>query len=124
MKSTSNKYRSGLEVTVSKQLLDKKIDFEYEKTKINYIIPESSHIYNPDFRLKNKEIYIETKGRFTLADRKKHLLIKAQRPDLDIRFIFSNSNTPIRKGSKTTYADWCDKNGFTYADKVIPTSWV
>lgn len=67
---------------------------------------------------------METKGRFTATDRKKHLLVKAQRPDLDIRFVFSNSRAKLNKGSKTTYADWCNKHGFLYADKLIPTEWL
>jgi len=56
-------------------------------------------------------------------DRKKQLLVQFQRPDLDIRFVFSSSKAKITKGSKTTYGDWCNKNGFKYADKLIPESW-
>lgn len=58
------------------------------------------------------------------ADRKKHLLVKIQHPDLDIRFVFSNPNAKLRKGSPTTYADWCKKNGFLYAGKTVPLEWV
>jgi hypothetical protein len=58
-----------------------------------------------------------------LEDRKKHLLIREQYPNLDIRFVFTNSKAKINKGSKTTYADWCDKNSFKYADKLIPKEW-
>ena len=69
-------------------------------------------------------MYVETKGRFLTADRKKHLLIKAQYPELDIRFLFQNSNARISKSSKTTYADWCNKYGFKFADKTIPSDWL
>lgn len=116
-------YRSGLEEKVASQLKKAKIKVEYESTKIEYTKPESRHIYTPDFCLPNGVI-IETKGRFTLEDRKKHLLIKEQMPWLDIRFVFSNSRGKIRKGSKTSYADWCVKNGFKYADKLIPKEWI
>lgn len=58
-----------------------------------------------------------------MADRKKHLLIKAQYPQLDIRFVFQNPNNTIRKGSKTTYADWCKKHDYQYATKLIPEAW-
>ena len=68
-------------------------------------------------------LFRSTKGRFVLEDRKKHLLVKQQHPELDIRFVFSNSKNKINKKSKTTYADWCEKNGFKYADKVIPDEW-
>ena len=69
-------------------------------------------------------IIIETKGVFDVDDRKKHLLIQKQYPKLDIRFVFSSSKTRIYKGSKTTYADWCDKYGFKFADKWIPDKWL
>tara|TARA_S200002703_G_scaffold24130_1_gene20967 strand:+ start:3495 stop:3842 length:348 start_codon:yes stop_codon:yes gene_type:complete len=79
--------------------------------------------YTPDFLLPNG-IIIETKGRFTPADRMKHLAIQKQHPNLDIRFVFSNSNSKLRKGAKTTYADWCEKHGFLYADKDVPQEWI
>jgi hypothetical protein len=37
--------------------------------------------------------------------------------------VFQNSKGKIRKGSKTTYADFCDKNNIVWADKTIPTAW-
>jgi len=109
----SRGYRSGLEDKVAKQLELQGVKVEYETTKIKYVVPESLHTYTPDFVLPNG-IIVETKGRFVVADRKKHLLVQQQYPDLDIRFVFSNSKTKISKGSKTSYADWCNKNGFTY----------
>ena len=115
-------YRSGLEDKVAKQLELQGVKVEYETTKIKYVVPESLHTYTPDFVLPNG-IIVETKGRFVVADRKKHLLVQKQYPDLDIRFVFSNSKTKISKGSKTSYADWCNKNGFTFADKEVPEQW-
>ena len=115
-------FKSGLEETISQQIESYGIKVEYETEKVPYIIPASTHHYHPDFKLPNG-IFGETKGRFVIADRKKHLLIKAQHPELDIRFVFTNSRNKINKSSKTTYADWCDKNGFKYADKVIPDEW-
>lgn len=115
-------YRSGLEVKVAKQLEEVGVKAEYETTKIKYHV-EEDHTYTPDFVLPNG-IIVETKGRFVLEDRKKHLLVKSQHPHLDIRFVFTNSKTKIRKGSPTSYADWCSKNGFIYADKLIPKEWL
>ena len=117
-----NGFKSGLEDSVSQQIESKGIKVEYETEEVKYIIPASPHTYHPDFKLPNG-IRVETKGRFVLADRKKHLLVKEQNPQLDIRFVFTNSKNKINKKSKTTYADWCDKNGFKYADKVIPDDW-
>jgi hypothetical protein len=115
-------FKSGLEENISNQIEGKGIEVQYESEKVAYTIPASEHTYNPDFKLPN-DIIVETKGRFVLADRKKHLLVKEQNPNLDIRFVFSNSQNKINKKSKTTYADWCDKHGFKYADKEIPDSW-
>ena len=116
-------HRSGLEDKVSDELKSKGIDGEYEKHQIQYTKPATNHTYKPDFRLQNG-IFIETKGRFTLEDRKKHLLIKEQKPDLDIRFVFQNPNAKLTKKSKTTYAQWCDKNGFKWSNKDIPHEWI
>jgi len=121
--AVKNGYRSGLEEVVDSTLKQRNIDGEYEKHKIKYVVPATDHIYTPDFRLPNG-IFVETKGRFVTEDRKKHVLIRKQHPELDIRFVFQNSKNKIRKGSPTTYADWCVKHGFIYADKTIPREWL
>ncbi len=115
-------YRSGLEDRISEQLKSLGVSFTYEVLKLKYEVHET-RTYTPDFRLDNG-IVVESKGRFVAADRKKHLLVKQQHPNLDIRFVFTNSNAKISKGSKTTYADWCNKNGFLFADKLIPVEWI
>jgi len=86
-------------------------------------VPERKATYTPDFILDNG-IVIESKGLFTSDDRKKHRLVQSQYPDLDLRFVFSNPNQKISKGSKTTYAMWCEKNGFKYAKSLIPKEWL
>jgi hypothetical protein len=121
--AVKNGYRSGLEEVISNKLAENNIDGEYEKHKIKYTKPATEHTYTPDFKLPNG-IFVETKGRFVTEDRKKHVLIRKQHPELDIRFVFQNSKNKIRKGSPTTYADWCNKHGFKYADKVIPQDWL
>ena len=119
-----NKYRSGLEVSIAKQLKKFRIKFDYEKLVILYTRPAQSSTYTPDFRLANG-IIIETKGRFVVSDRKKHLLIRKQYGNkYDIRFVFSNAKAKIYKGSKTTYADWCIKHNFKYFNKTIPMKWI
>lgn len=116
-------YRSGLEEDVDSTLKASGIDGQYEQHKIEYTQPATKRKYTPDFRLPNG-IFVETKGRFVTADRKKHLLIKEQYPDLDIRFVFQNANNKLSKKSKTTYADWCRKYGFEFAEKEIPKEWL
>ena len=116
-------FRSGLGERIAEQLDKAGVEYTYEKLKLDYVKPASKHVYTPDFVLSNG-IIIETKGRFLLADRQKHILVKRHNPTLDIRFVFSNSNARISKASTTTYAQWCIKNGFKYADKTIPEEWM
>ena len=115
-------YRSGLEQDTAKYLKQKGVNFTYEEFKIKWVDPKTK-TYTPDFVLENG-IIIETKGRFISPDRAKHLAVRDQYPDLDIRFVFTNSRTKLYKGSKTTYGMWCDKYGFKYADRFIPDAWL
>jgi hypothetical protein len=121
-RAIKNGYRSGLEDSVSQSLERQGVDFEYESTKIEWV-DHKVRKYTPDFILPNG-IIIETKGRFVAADRRKHLEIKKQHPELDIRFVFSNSRNKLTKVSKTTYAKWCEQKGFKWADKDIPKEWI
>lgn len=120
--------KSGLEEVVYTYLTKHKCTFKYEGLKVTYFQPEIKKTYKPDFPIRGSFI-IETKGAFNSADRKKMKLIKKQNPQLDIRFIFSNSKTKIGKKSKTTYAKWCELNDFPYhciysTKEVFPTEWL
>ena len=64
-------YRSKFEVKVAADLGKRKVDFQYEKVKFDYI-PKIRN-YTPDFYLPESKIYIETKGRLTTNDRVKHI---------------------------------------------------
>lgn len=130
----NNKYRSGLEKEIAKQLDKNKVKFTYEQDQISYKVPYISRVYIPDFKIKTKsgkDIYIEGKGIWVYDDRYKHLLIRKQHPELDIRFVFTNSKNRIRKGSKTTYADICNGEGrgvfkgvtWKFSDKKVPKEW-
>ena len=79
------------------------------------------HKYLPDFRI--GKMYIECKGRFTAADRKKMRLVKEHNPKKDIRLLFM-SNNKLNPRSKTRYSDWAEKNGFKWAIKRIPEEWL
>lgn len=112
--------RSNFEGKLKNYLTSKGISFEYESLRIPY---ESKHYYKPDFVLDNG-IIIEAKGLFLPKDRQKHLLIKKQNPNLDIRFIFQRDQR-LNKTSKTTYSMWCKKNGFKYhIGTIVPTEWI
>ena len=136
-KHNSRLYRSGLESKIAEELKLAKAVYSYEPKdgKIEYTVPESYHKYTPDFVINNpsgKQIIVETKGLWNSEDRYKHLLIRQQHPDLDIRFVFTRSKSRIRKGSKTTYEDICNGLGrgpykgirWLFADKVVPSEWL
>ncbi|GAF70335.1 unnamed protein product [marine sediment metagenome] len=118
------KFRSKSEEIVYDSLLELNIPIKYEWEKINYIWMEYK-TYTPDFLLPNG-IILEVKGRFVLEDRKKHLFIRQQKPELDIRFIFDNPNSKLYKNGKMTYAKWCDKHNFLYCKRKegIPEEWL
>lgn len=115
-------FRSGLEEKIAEQLRANGIDPKFETIKLPYKV-EKNCTYTPDFPV-GKRIIIETKGRFQTADRMKMLMVRDQHPEYEFRFIFSNSNARISKVSATTYGRWCEKNGFKYANKVIPQEWI
>lgn len=115
-------FRSGLEESIAKKLTSQGVSFTFEELVLLYTKPQRESKYTPDFVLSNG-IIIESKGRFVTADRQKHILVKNQHPDKDIRFVFSNSRSRITKLSATTYGDWCNKHGFKYSDREIPIEW-
>lgn len=125
-------FRSGLEERTAASLSKVGVSFTFEEDKIQYIKPERQAKYTPDFIVttrpdgspRTRPLIVETKGRFLVDDRQKHLLIQKQHPELDIRFVFSNPNARLNKTSKTTYASWCEKHGFQYAKERIPQEWL
>lgn len=118
----SRRYRSQFEANFARNLRERKITSLYEQDKIQYI--PKPRTYTPDFYIKEGDFYVETKGRFFATDRTKHLLIKEQHPDIDIRFVFLNAKNRLDKRSRTTYAQWCEKNGFLYSEKRMPEEWM
>lgn len=116
-------YRSGLEDRNASHMEKLGVSFDFELYHIKYVVPARDAKYTPDFVLRNG-IIVETKGIWEVEDRKKHLLIREQYPDLDIRLVFSSSKSKIYKGSPTSYADFCTKHGILFADKLIPLAWL
>lgn len=114
-------YRSNFELDIASQLAKNDVPFEYEKTIVDYI---RECTYTPDFYIKEKDFYIEVKGKFDPSDRGKHLLIRKQHPDLDIRFLFMNAKNKLYKGSKTTYSGWCDRHRYQWCESFVPKEWI
>ena len=116
------KYKSGLEKETALVLTKCQKTVRYEQLKIEW---EDLHYrtYTPDFQLDNG-ILIETKGIFDSEDRNKHIEVRKQHPELDIRFVFSNAKSKLYKGAKSRYSEWCDKHGFLWSHRVIPEAWL
>ena len=115
----SNKFRSDLEGQVADQLEKQCVKYKFEPHWIRYSIEKK---YKPDFLLPNG-ILIEVKGWFKFDDQRKHKLIKAQCPELDIRFVFQKVNNKVQGGRFTNKA-WCEKYDFQYAEAIVPNSWI
>ena len=120
-KTTTSKYRSGLEEKVAALMEELGVIFEYESTKIPYVI---QHNYTPDFCLVNG-VFLEAKGYWDAEDRRKIKNIKEQSPELDIRMVFQAPFNKISPKSKTTYAKWCDKHNIPWTSFTnIPIDWL
>lgn len=124
-KKRSNKsiYRSGYEETITNNLRKNKIEHEYEKLKLKYIIPASNHTYTPDVKLLSNGIICELKGYMDASTRKKMLLVVNQNPEYDIRMVFQNPKCKITKKSKTTYAMWAEKNSIKWGVESDILKW-
>ena len=118
-------YRSGLEARVARQLNESRANWDYESTKFPYVVERT---YTPDFRILKSNgdyMFIETKGHFTPADRSKSLKVRAQHPEIDLRFIFANAYQKISKNSKTLNYQWADQHGFLWSTNgEIPRPWL
>lgn len=117
------RYKSKWEGVVAEQLKELGIELLYEVDTLKYIIPEKEHRYKPDWKIKNNR-YIESKGIFDSKDRQKILFVKEQHPDVRIYMLFYNANQKLYKGSRTTYSDWCDKNGIEWSHRIIKREWI
>ena len=120
-KKTSSKFKSGLEEQVAKLLEGLGVTYEYESCKVPYTI---QHHYHPDFILPN-HVHLETKGYWSAPDRRKIAAVKRDNPELDLRMVFQAPFNKITKGSKTTYAKWCEKHDIPWTSfHNIPLDWL
>ena len=117
------RFRSQFEAYIAALLRKGGQQYAYEPLRIIYVKPAQQSHYTPDFYFPDFDFYIEAKGLFSARDRKKHLWIREQNPELDIRFVFQNASLPINRNSKTRCGDWAEKNGFLWAHKNPPPEW-
>ncbi len=117
---TTTPFRSKLEARVASALKGAGVDYTYESHKLKFT---RDCTYTPDFILPNG-IMLEVKGYFEPSDRTKHLLVREQHPDVDLRFVFQNAGLRLNSRSTTTYGSWCDKHGFLWCAQAIPKEWL
>ena len=114
-------FRSGLEEQVADLLVELDVRYDYEPVKVAYQI---QHNYTPDFLLPNG-VYLECKGYFDAADRRKIRTVVEQHPEIDLRMVFQDPWKRISKTSRTTYAKWCDKHNIKWTSySNIPIDWL
>ena len=114
-------FRSKLEEKVADLLVDLGVKYEYETTRVRYII---QHVYTPDFVLPNG-VVLECKGYWEPADRRKIRAVKELNPNLDLRMVFQAPFNKISKKSKTTYAKLCEKHDIPWTSfQNIPLDWL
>lgn len=102
-------------------------ELEYHPKKINYVKPETTHTYEPDWVLQEsgKVIYIEAKGRFRdRAEWTKYLHIRTALTDNEeLVFLFMRPKTPMpgaqtrKNGTKRSHAEWAEAEGFRWYDE-------
>lgn len=97
------------------------IQWEYEPEKWTYQYKPQK--YTPDFKCVDHNIYIEYKGKMTNETRKKLLAIKMCNPNKILYMVFERPKNFIRKGSKTTYGDWCEQHGIEWSDQLPKEEW-
>lgn len=130
-------FRSKFEERVYRNAKADGIKVTYEPVKIGYAHPvhrgkctkcgATSSVtrpstYIPDFGLANGS-YVESKGKFTPANRTRMLAFRAARPDLTVRILFMRDNWLTKKHANK-YSYWATENGFEYAiGDRIPQEW-
>ena len=121
MTTKTSKFKSKLEERIATLFVTLGVKYEYESEKISYTI---QHHYYPDFILPN-HVYLEAKGYWAPADRRKILAVKKDNPDMDLRMVFQAPYNKINKNSKTTYAMWCEKHDIPWTSfHDIPIDWL
>lgn len=134
-------YSSLFELEFAKDLKKRGIHFHYEEYPIQYYLEPKrgkcvvcgsdeiliEHTYWPDFliqnRVTNKEMYVETKGKFSAKDRTKIISVLRDNPWIDLRLIFMRDNWLTRKHA-TKYSDWCKQNKIKYSFLFLPDAWL
>lgn len=99
-----SKYRSTLEERIGAVLEPE--GFLYEPHSIPYQV---THQYTPDFVL--GALMVEVKGWFRPGDTQKYRAIHEGTNFHELVFVLQSPNKKVRKHTKITMGEWCDKYG-------------
>jgi len=119
------KTKGTSEARVIEDLNERGVSYQYEPDKMAYYVERH---YIPDLAVGN--MIVELKGYLRQDSQRKMKSIKAQYPDLDIRFVFQKASSTIqgakkrKDGSKMTCGEWADRQGFVWAEGTIPEEWL
>ncbi|MDA7495960.1 hypothetical protein OAA57_00780 [bacterium] len=119
------KTKGTFEARVIEDLNERGVSYQYEPDKMAYYVERH---YIPDLAVGN--MIVELKGYLRQDSQRKMKSIKAQYPDLDIRFVFQKASSTIqgakkrKDGSKMTCGEWADRQGFVWAEGTIPEEWL
>ena len=116
--------RSMGEVRCAADMIEKDINYLYEERILTY--QHEPQKYTPDFVIESSghTTIIEYKGKMTNETRKKLLSIQRCNPTARICLVFEKPNNKIRKGSKTTYWKWAEKNNFPWSEHYVLEEWL
>jgi hypothetical protein len=118
---------SKFEDTFEATLIAGGVDYAYEAVRVFFTPPLKAHTKTWDWLIttdSGTEFIIETKGWWPPKVRLAETAAIKQNPAFDVRYCFQRASTKINKGSKTSYADWCDKRGIRWCEGSIPPCWL
>jgi hypothetical protein len=119
--------KSDFEARIRRQLEGAGVEYAYEQRPLYFTPAPRKCRKTFDWWIttrSGKLIIVESKGWWRPKRRIAEIECIKQNPDMDIRYVFQKASTPIRKGSKTTYAKVCHKHGIPYAEGAIPQEWL
>ena len=113
--------RSSYEERIVAALNEEGAEYEYETYEVDYIVKK---VYVPDFIFPDKKLMVEAKGYFSPQDRSKMLKVREVLDDgWEVRFVFEKAHNKLTARTNTTYAKWCERHGFLWAEGMIPEEW-
>ena len=118
-------HRSKLEDEVEQALISQGLSPKYEPDKFEYTLHRK---YTPDFLLgldvNGNKVFSEIKGWWPSSERMKFLSVIRNNPELRIFVALQRPNQRLSKQSKTTLAQWCQKQGINWSPIPIPPDFI